>query len=349
MRKCINRMCYSVLVIVLLFAMPVQAKSEKQQVNISAPSKVSAKRQTYNSIFIKWSKVAKASGYALYRSTSKNGTYTRIATIKSEKSLEYIDKRCICGKTYYYKIRAYRTSGKKNDYGKETNWVATKTTPCKVKYASGIQEGATTVTLRWGKTSGANGYEIYCSEKKNKEYKLVKTITNQKILKWKKTKLKDNKTYYFKIRAYVKINGKKIYGPYSSIYTKQSVATKLKKLEKYMSVPYVYGGTTSKGWDCSGFTQWTMKNMYGISIARASNEQARGGKKINKNNMSKWKPGDLLFFSSGGKINHVGIYLGDGKMIHALNSKYDMLIQDVKVYEKWDKKNKLARVKRYLM
>ena len=232
--------------------------------------------------------------------------------------------------------------------GSVPNKISAKTTPNKVKWTSQMQEGATSITLSWGKASGAQGYEIYCSEKKDKGYKLVKVITNKKTLKWKKTKLKENKTYYFKVRAYVKKAGKKIYGSYSAIYIKKPVLTKLNGLKTYMSVPYVHGGITSNGWDCSGFTQWVMKNMYGVTINRTSSEQANGGKSVNKNNMSKWKPGDLVFFSSKGRINHVGIYLGNGKMMHALNSKYDTLIQGVKEYEKWDKKNKLAKVKRYL-
>lgn len=87
----------------------------------------------------------------------------------------------------------------------------------------------------------------------------------------------------------------------------------------FLGVKYVYGGETPKGFDCSGFV-WYVYNKFGISITRKSSSQAQGGKKISK---SELKPGDLVFFDTNddnGKLNdisHVGIYIGDGKFIHA--------------------------------
>lgn len=76
--------------------------------------------------------------------------------------------------------------------------------------------------------------------------------------------------------------------------------------------------------------------------------QATGGTAVDKNNMNSWKPGDILVYKSGSRVNHVALYLGDGLLMHALNAKYGTLIQDVFYYEKWDAKNYLADVRRYL-
>jgi peptidoglycan DL-endopeptidase CwlO len=82
--------------------------------------------------------------------------------------------------------------------------------------------------------------------------------------------------------------------------------------KKYLGVPYVYGGTDpAKGLDCSGFTQLVFKNM-GHAIPRTSQEQAGVGTPVAS--LAEAKPGDLIILDGGG---HVGIYVGDGKMIHA--------------------------------
>lgn len=78
--------------------------------------------------------------------------------------------------------------------------------------------------------------------------------------------------------------------------------------------PYRYGGTSlTYGVDCSGFTQSIFKK-YGIGIPRSSREQASGGKKVSLNNI---KPGDLIFYRKNGIINHVALYIGNGKVISA--------------------------------
>jgi len=87
-----------------------------------------------------------------------------------------------------------------------------------------------------------------------------------------------------------------------------------------LGVKYVYGGTTTKGFDCSGFVQHVYKKN-GITIDRTSVSQASGGKKIDKSDLL---PGDLVFFDTNGgknRVNHSGIYIGNGKFIHASSGK----------------------------
>jgi Cell wall-associated hydrolases (invasion-associated proteins) len=87
--------------------------------------------------------------------------------------------------------------------------------------------------------------------------------------------------------------------------------------------PYVWGGTSlTRGTDCSGFTQSIFRN-YGISIPRTSRTQAVSGKKISLKNM---KIGDLVFYGHRGIINHVAIYIGNGKVISASSVKYGIRV-----------------------
>lgn len=88
--------------------------------------------------------------------------------------------------------------------------------------------------------------------------------------------------------------------------------------KKFIGNPYVWGGTSlTKGADCSGFVMSVFK-QYGISLPHSSRAQAQMGTKIS---LGEAKPGDLVFYSGGGRINHVAIYIGGGQVVHASNPR----------------------------
>lgn len=84
------------------------------------------------------------------------------------------------------------------------------------------------------------------------------------------------------------------------------------KAYQYLGVRYVWGGTTPSGFDCSGFIQYVYRSQ-GISLPRTSRAQAASGKYVSIANA---QPGDILYFGQS-SVTHVGIYIGNGKMIHS--------------------------------
>jgi cell wall-associated NlpC family hydrolase len=89
---------------------------------------------------------------------------------------------------------------------------------------------------------------------------------------------------------------------------------------KFTGLPYLWGGLSSFGFDCSGFA-YMMHRSQGIAIPRDASDQARHGETIARDDLA---PGDLVFFATDegkGYIHHVGIYIGDGRMIHSPDSR----------------------------
>ncbi|MDD7569785.1 MAG: NlpC/P60 family protein [[Actinobacillus] rossii] len=85
---------------------------------------------------------------------------------------------------------------------------------------------------------------------------------------------------------------------------------------EWKGVPYVLGGNTRNGVDCSGFTRTTFMDRFNIQLPRTTTEQSKYGKKVPRDQI---QTGDLVFFKTGRGPNgyHVGIYVKDGKFLHA--------------------------------
>lgn len=87
---------------------------------------------------------------------------------------------------------------------------------------------------------------------------------------------------------------------------------------------YVYGGNDpNTGVDCSGFTRYILSHAAGINVNRTSSGQASNGKVID---MDSARPGDLVFYADGGSINHVAMYIGNGKVVHASTEKTGIIV-----------------------
>ena len=91
------------------------------------------------------------------------------------------------------------------------------------------------------------------------------------------------------------------------------------EINKYLGVPYLWGGDNPNAFDCSGLVQWTLKKSLDLSIPRTTNQQYNYWKKIISNQYQNLKEGDLVYFKTFGNnpVSHVGIFIGNNTFIHS--------------------------------
>jgi len=172
--------------------------------------KAKAVTKTYNSVKVSWNKVSGVTGYQVYRAAAKNGKYTKI---KTTAKTSFVNTKLKTGNKYYYKVRSYAAVSGTNYYSAFSAVTVAKAAPPAPPFK--LVPGKTTVKAVWKKVAGAGGYQIYRSTSKNGTYAKIKTLSKHAT-----TYLSRNltqKQYYYKMRAYKNVNGKRVYGSFSSV------------------------------------------------------------------------------------------------------------------------------------
>ncbi len=145
---------------------------------------------------LKWEEVKAASGYEVYRSVSKKDGYKKVGETKGSRSTSFTDKTVKSGKSYYYKVRPYKISGKKKTtagFCTAQNVRLLKMPGISVKAQSGRFQ------ISWKKVKGASRYEVYRSASKKGRY--VKVASVEQGTFFQDINCKPQKTYYYKVRA----------------------------------------------------------------------------------------------------------------------------------------------------
>lgn len=117
-------------------------------------------------------------------------------------------------------------------------------------------------------------------------------------------------------RAWVSAEYIKVYEGEVPAYDTAGSQAAVEAVKQFLGVPYVYGGTSPSGFDCSGLMQYVYKSL-GYNINRVAADQMKNGIPVSREEL---QPGDLVgFYSSPGSgyVSHIGMYVGDGMMIHA--------------------------------
>ena len=173
-------------------------------------TKVKVTLKDYNALKVKVTSVKGAKTYDIYRSTSKNGKYEKIIELKEAGT--YKDPELVTGKTYYYKVKTCNSLDRCSGYTSPVGLkVVPKTPSIKVK---STQTKKVSVTLT--PVNGIDGLRIYRATSRYGKYKLIKDVKIDEDLTFN-DKTKKYKYYYYKVRAYKIVDGKKVYSSYSTI------------------------------------------------------------------------------------------------------------------------------------
>ena len=168
------------------------------------------------SVRLEWKAVDGASGYQIYRSTSKDSGYKKVGQVKGKNTKKYEDKTLEAGKTYYYQVRAYKSNSAKNGVASFSK--AQKAWTIKqVVFSQITSDSKNQVTLGWKKVSKAQGYDIYRSDESNSGFEKIASISSGSTLTYTDKGVKSGNTYYYKIVATYKIKGSAGRGSYSKV------------------------------------------------------------------------------------------------------------------------------------
>lgn len=184
----------------------------------SKPASVKVTNSNATSQKITWKKISGATGYYVYRATSKNGSYKTLGTVKGTS---YKSTKLKKGTTYYYVIQAYQKKGNKIMISSKSSKVSKKAGyPTKPGIGVKVKKSGNTnrVIITWSKVTDGQYIQLYRSINGKKYTKLLDTKITKKNKKGVIVKYKyASGTYRFKIRTYNKVKGKKLYSSYSTI------------------------------------------------------------------------------------------------------------------------------------
>lgn len=271
--------CFMIVLLVLLCVFG-------SAVNVDAASfkspKLTSVINSSSGVSVKWSKVKNAKGYYVYKKTS--GSYKKIATIKSSKTLSYVDKKCKSGTKYTYAVKAYK-SGKTSSYSKGKS----------IKYLAKPKLSATStakgVKISWKKVAGASKYRVY--------YK--KSGTWKKLADTKSLNYVDKNVTKGKSRTYAV---KAISGNYLSAYS-SSKTVKVPLEENLVFHLKVSNGVAKD-----------MVSGKAISGAVVDGNYIKGGTITLPNNYSNWTFNMVVDYnedSSKGIVNLMKFWSNSGK------------------------------------
>ncbi len=146
-------------------------------------------------VTVKWNKITGAKGYYVYRKLSGSDSWTKIATVKSGTTVSFTDKKASAGKKYYYTVKAYN-----GDYVSTTK-ASSIIEFLKAPTLKSVTSGKSGVTVKWAKSTGADGYYVYRKEGSG-SYKKISTVKGNSKVSYLDKSAKKGKTYTYYVKAY---------------------------------------------------------------------------------------------------------------------------------------------------
>ncbi len=168
------------------------------------------------SIRLTWKATGSTDGYYIYRYDTAAKKYRKLKTIKAPAS-SCTDTGLTTNKNYRYKIRAYVADGQKILLSPASAAASAKPVLSGTTIQKIIKTPSQKIQIKWKKTAGASGYQIYRSVKKNKSYRKTAVVKKSSVTTYIDKTTHAGKTYYYKIRPYRIVNGRYRYGAFSAV------------------------------------------------------------------------------------------------------------------------------------
>ncbi|MGI6722020.1 MAG: NlpC/P60 family protein [Anaerovoracaceae bacterium] len=329
-------------VLAMLAGMPTGAFAQDVQSSIDmSPGNVRVQDLAgYGGLRVSWDKVAGATAYRVYMSSSSDGDYKLVKTTSSNSCAV---GALPTGATKFFKVETVAAENGTKTAAQQDGETDNISSPVsgkpmldRTKTKTRLQTG-TKARVYWKRVSGASGYTVY-RRNPGSSWKRVRTVKSGKTVKLTKGGLARRKKHQFKVVPYRNVSGKKVqgYASSSTIYVPKVLKTSTKtykytnqakvirKGRTKLGCRYVWGAEGPNRFDCSGFTWWTLRHA-GVSGVRIKRTSAQGMYNRYKKysigrNLNNAQPGDMLLFGRGRsryRIFHVGLYYGSGKYIHA--------------------------------
>lgn len=182
--------------------------------NESQVKSVTVKNSTFNANKVSWKKVSGASGYMVYRREGTSGSFTLLTPLGTT-SLSYKDNTAQCGKTYQYRVRAFRNVSNKTIYGKYSSKKKITSNARKVTYTEKETNGLHRTSVTWKKVSGATAYRVYRKAEGESKWTVVKESTTS--LTYTDNNVSAGKVYRYKVKAYRTYKKKNYWGTAKTI------------------------------------------------------------------------------------------------------------------------------------
>ena len=299
---------------------------------------LSVETGSYKSLSLKWDEVDGATSYQIFRSETADGEYESVAKVKENT---YIDDELDTGSIYYYKVRAIRKSKKITAKGEKSDvgiGIPTLDIP------DALESGnitSSTVQLKLKEVEGADGYYIERSKNADDGFEQIADYTDLEKMTYTDSGLEPKSTYYYRITAYknAKEEGEEPIKSDSSVTMKidtkklviKDIDIKAGTAVEYavtrVGCNYVWGASGPSIFDCSGLVMWSYKKAGGRSLPHNAQAQYNCTSHISRADL---QPGDLVFYGgSTSSINHVAIYIGGGKVVHAANPSSGVKISSI--------------------
>ena len=246
---------------------------------IQIPTQVKALATSYNTIQLSWSPTIDAAGYEVWRKMWSTGTYALVA---DQTTTTVTNAGLTAGKTYYYKVIAYKTVGGVKVYSSDSAVVTATPIPATPTGLKAVSTGYNSAKVTWTAVAGATGYEVY---RKLWSTGALSLVSTQTATSFSNSGLATNKSYYYMVRAYRLVGTTKVYSKDSvfvSVTPVPSAPTGLKAVSGGSKTARVTWTAVS---GASGYEVWRKmwsSGTYAIVSTQTANSLTNTGLAVNK-------------------------------------------------------------------